>query len=372
MPRPGQSPQHAIEATSVRRRLQEPEQAAGVLLSGRMLVLPTETCYAVFSDDQTLLRERLGLPDRAPLALHVAGVEEAAAWVQVGPPGVQRFLRRAWPGPVTAVLRARRPGMVHGGPRPGGPRATAEAVAVRCPDVAATREVLRITAEAGTALYAAAARRGSRTVHAPEELSAAAELEGLPYLDGGRCRFRQPATLVSLLGQADGQVQPRVVRAGVYDQRTVSRMSTFKLLLVCSGNTCRSPMAEAIARPMLRDRLGDREGISVGSAGTFAGSGAPASSEAVAVIAQMGGDLSSHRSKPVHADAVAEADLVLTMTQRHADDLRRAFPADAAKISRLIPDADIGDPIGGTLAQYQAVAEQIREGLSSRLDEELV
>ncbi len=125
-----------------------------------------------------------------------------------------------------------------------------------------------------------------------------------------------------------------------------------KLLFVCTGNTCRSPMAAAMWRGM---------GGEAASAGLSAPSGEWASENAVRVMAEAGIDLRGHRSSPVTVDAVRWADLVYGMTEGHALRLRSRFPALADRI-RVMP-LEIPDPYGGDEAVYRAAAQRIREAL---------
>ncbi len=124
-------------------------------------------------------------------------------------------------------------------------------------------------------------------------------------------------------------------------------------------------MAEAIAQKL----LADRPGIEFVSAGVFAAEGAPASPEAVTAMADHGLDLTSHKSRPLTAEMVDQADEIFTMTGSHRAAVVEAFPAAANKVRRL--DAvDIADPIGGPLTEYQSTAEQIERALRKRFTEE--
>lgn len=140
-------------------------------------------------------------------------------------------------------------------------------------------------------------------------------------------------------------------------------MPRFNLLLVCTGNTCRSPMAEALARDVLRDQ----PGVTVGSAGIYAEVGRPASSEAVGVMRDMGLDLMCHRSRPLTAELIDAADEVYTMTASHRRGVLDLAPHAEGKVRRLDPGGDIEDPIGAERAVYQRTAEQIRRALEARL-----
>jgi protein-tyrosine phosphatase len=143
-------------------------------------------------------------------------------------------------------------------------------------------------------------------------------------------------------------------------------MASFNLLLVCTGNTCRSPMAEALARQLLKDK----PGVSVSSAGVYAGTGSAASPEAVAAMRERGLDLSAHRSRPLTPQMLAEADQVYTMTGSHRRAVLELVPESELKVQRLDADADVADPMGGTAADYREAAEQILRALRRRLQPE--
>lgn len=136
-----------------------------------------------------------------------------------------------------------------------------------------------------------------------------------------------------------------------------------KIVFVCTGNTCRSPMAEGLAREIF-----GRE-IEVESMGLAAWEGDEASPQAVTVMAEKGIDLTSHRARPISPQVLAEADWIIPMTSAHGAQLKSAFPEFASKIKPLGAwskdgsQVDIKDPWGGSVEIYRDCALQIEKYL---------
>lgn len=135
-----------------------------------------------------------------------------------------------------------------------------------------------------------------------------------------------------------------------------------RVLFVCTGNTCRSSMAEGIFKHLLA--LEGIDDVAVSSAGVYALTGQPASPEAVEALAEWGIDISNHKARLLTPEMVREADLILTMTARHKMAVLEMVPEAAGKVFTLTEyvgfGGDIPDPIGKPLFFYRQNAEEIR------------
>jgi protein-tyrosine-phosphatase len=143
------------------------------------------------------------------------------------------------------------------------------------------------------------------------------------------------------------------------------------LLIVCTGNTCRSPMAEAIARRLAESRgLTD---VSVSSAGTSAWDGAPASDGALLVAMEHELDLNTHRARVLTREIVAAADLILTMGPHHLERVATLGGDDKGHLlthfaSRGADSTPVGDPFGGDLDAYRVTFAELEAALERVMD----
>ena len=351
-------------------------RAVQVLAEGGVVAFPTETVYGLAASalDESAVERLLATKRRAagqPVALAIRSVEEARDYAPDMSPLALRLARRGWPGPITLVVDDSHPeSLVRQLPAKVqqwvSPR---NMVGLRVPGHPAILDVLQMLA--GPLALSSANRSGKPdAVTAEEVLEAVGEGVDL-VLDDGPCRFGQPSSVVRVEGD-----RFEVLREGVVPQKTVRRLASVMILLVCTGNTCRSPMAEILCRQLLAERLGvepaalEEHGWIVMSAGIAAMAGGRASPEAVEAMDEFPLDLSGHETQPLTEPLVRNADFIYTMTRSHREAIVAEWPGAAERTFQLSPEgSDVSDPIGGPLEQYRACAAEIRRHLEARLEQ---
>lgn len=345
-------------------------RAVQALAEGQLVAFPTETVYGIGASaclPEAVERLR-NLKDRhqnSPFSLAIKSAEEAVDFVPDMSPLARRLARRCWPGPVTLVvdsrhrdsLAAQLPAKVREVVSPNG------TIGLRVPANEILLDVLRMLA--GPIALTSANRHGEPEAVTANEVSRSVGDSVALILDDGPCRYGQPSSVVRV---HDNRFE--MLRAGVVAEGTLKRLASAMALLVCTGNTCRSPMAELLMRQRLAQlkkcRVEDLEehGFVVRSAGVSAAAGCPASSESVAIMREQGLDLAKHEAQPLTEQLVRHADLILTMTAGHWRTIVDRWPGAADRTHMLLPEQmDVSDPIGRTVEAYRHCAEQIKQGV---------
>ncbi len=339
--------------------------AVASLGRGELVVAPTETVYGLFAKGasaQAIERLRAAVPPVEGqvwhATWHAGSVEVVQRVLGLVAPAHRRLVRRLCPGPLQFLVELsgeRRAAALSQLGIPAGVIDDGAVISVRIPNHPVTQALIAASSEPLVA---------QRSPFTP---ASAATPEGVALLiDDGPTRLGVSSTAVRLL--AGGGY--RVVREGAIPARAVAKTLEREILFVCTGNTCRSPMAEAIAKHLLQGRTPDGIVITAASAGVSAGEGDPTTPEALVALEAMGVVPQKHRARQLTRAMVADAEVIFTMTGAHRRAILNVDPSAEAKVFTLDPDAkDIPDPIGGPLEVYRQTAHRLLEVIRTRLEQ---
>ncbi len=347
------------------------------LVEGKLVAVPAETTYHVLASGlnvdavSKLLQLKGRSAERTP-CIFLRSAHESSDYSPKMSMVAQRMVHRGWPGPLVLELPVdtpssvaqQLPAEVRGG-LIGDGRFLAQRVAAH----QAIAHALRLMPGPLVAAPLVDAAGNAACNRAQVESLSAGALSII--VDDGPTHFGGYATAVRI---DDNRCS--VAGQGVLDQSALTRLGQLMVVLVCTGNTCRSPMAEALLRNMLSKRFANLfcEGqpapaVAV-SAGLSAFPGGSASAEAIAVMKQRGLSLVHHQSRAVSDRLLMQADLILTMTRSHRNAIVQRWPELAPRTHLLSNNnGDVSDPFGGSESVYSACADQIEKYLQSWVEQ---
>lgn len=330
--------------------------AARLLQAGALVAFPTETVYGLGADARNpqALAALAAVKDRReskPFSLLVPSLRHAETLAGGFSRIAQKLARVYWPGPLTLVVPTRAGGTV----------------GLRLPDHLVARALL---ARCGFPLATPSANRsGTAELATAAQVRAALDGEIALILDGGPARQGRPSAVVRVQGET-----LHIQREGVIPGAELLETAGPTVLFVCTGNTCRSPMAAGFCRlgmadlhraaPLLQDQASadacQTLPFRVFSAGTNAVGGRPADRLAVAVMREVGVDISDHRTRSLTPEGLDRADWVFAMTRRQRDSILALMPASADRVQLLSSrNEDITDPVAGSFEMYRRVRDKI-------------
>ena len=347
-------PSGPIAGRSPADRDRAAEHAADALRRGETAVLPTETVYGIFAPatstsvdhlDSFTVKPETGTGPRA--TLHLPDLENVLSALDLPHATTRRLLERLCPGPVRFVIDQPRHSLTRLRDAVGvGPELVDDSarVAFRVPDHPIARRVLReagvpcVARRLGAAYWALGDDPGTSCTIIPDD----AEPSPGIVVDDGTTLHGEPSTTIRI--DSDGRIA--VDPGGVLSERAVMEHLDRLILFVCTGNTCRSPMAERIARAIDADTPASGITTRFGSAGIAAADGMPATPEADEALRQRGIEPTEHRSRALTPALIDEAEIIFTMTPSHAEAIMHAAPDAAHKVFPLADAEPVEDPIG--------------------------
>lgn len=356
--------------------LKKLRHAAELIERGQLVVIPTETVYGIAArvvpSAIESLNEIKNRSETKHYTLHVGNASQIRNFVPEMPMRLSKLVQNTLPGPLTVVfsLTDEQVGWFRDdwGDYVGDTIYKENSVGLRCPDNPVVAELLSMLHFPVVATSA----NLSGAQPATDAKQSLDQLDGkvAAILDAGPCREKTSSTVVKITGN-----QFHILRQGSYSETKIKDSAKVNIIFVCTGNTCRSPMAEAYFKKALAEKLGcdvdqlEDFGYKVSSAGVMAMIDQPASPESIQICADEGIDLTSHRSRGLSESDITDGDIIFVLGNSHKRRILDFYPDAESKCRLLSSKGDICDPFGGSIDVYRKCASQIKEALQERLGE---